>query len=68
MMRKTLQHSSFFIVVNLIVVLLGIYAYSQLKIQLTPQLPASDIYISIVNPGVKPDLIEKYATKPFEEV
>lgn len=68
MMRKTLQHSSFFIVVNLIVVLLGIYAYSQLKIQLTPQLPASDIYISIVNPGVKPDLIEKYVTKPFEEV
>lgn len=68
MIKKLLEHSSIFMVINIVVVLLGIYAYLQLKIQLLPNIPASNIYISIINPNVRPDLIEKYITKPFEEV
>ncbi|WP_341751300.1 efflux RND transporter permease subunit [Candidatus Tisiphia endosymbiont of Piscicola geometra] len=68
MIKRLLEHSSFFIVINIVVVLFGIYSYLQLKIQLLPNIPVSNIYISIINPNVKPDLIEKYTTKPFEEV
>ncbi len=68
MIKKFLEHSSIFIVVNIVIILFGVYSYLQLKIQLLPNLPISNIYISIVNPSVKPDLIEKYITKPFEEI
>ena len=53
---------------NIVIVILGIYSYLQLKIQLLPNLPVSNIYISIINPNVKPELIEKYTTRPFEEI
>ena len=68
MIKRILEHSSIFIVMNIVIVILGIYSYLQLKIQLLPNLPVSNIYISIINPNVKPELIEKYTTRPFEEI
>lgn len=65
---RLLQHGSVFIVINLIICLLGIYCYSKLKIKLIPELPVSSIYVTINNPGVKAQLIEKQITKPIEEV
>ena len=68
MVKKIVKHSSIFVVTNLVIIIIGIYSYFNLKIQLLPQLPPSKIYVSISYPGVKADLVEKQITKPFEEV
>ncbi|OIN84810.1 efflux RND transporter permease subunit [Francisella sp. TX07-6608] len=65
---RLLQHGSVFLVINLIICLLGVYCYSKLKIKLIPELPVSSIYVTINNPGVKAQLIEKQITKPMEEI
>ena len=48
MIKRILEHSSIFIVMNIVIVIFGIYSYLQLKIQLLPNLPVSNIYISII--------------------
>ena len=67
-MYKVIYHRSVFITIYIIIFLLGIYCYSKLKIQLTPETSPSNIYITISDPGSKSNLIEKQVTKPIEEI
>lgn len=67
-MYKVIYHHSVFITIYIIIFLLGVYCYSKLKIQLTPETSPSNIYITISDPGSKSNLIEKQVTKPIEEI
>lgn len=66
--KDIFTHHSFLLVINIVILILGCYAYSNLKIQLTPTLPLSSLYISIANPGVQQEIIEKHLTQPFENI
>jgi len=67
MKKEIINHHSFLFFINIIVLIIGCYAFFNLKVQLLPTLPNSTIYISILNPGVQQDIIEKNLTSKFED-
>ncbi|HLO78362.1 MAG TPA: efflux RND transporter permease subunit [Magnetospirillum sp.] len=61
-----IRHPVFAIVINLILALLGLYAFDKLSIRQMPKMEAPVVVITTAYAGASPDQVERQVTTPIE--
>ena len=65
--RFALNHPHFTIVVSLLMVALGVWAYLAIPVRMVPRIPTPDIGVVTQFPGMSAEDMERYITRPLEK-
>lgn len=65
--RFALNHPHFTLVVSLLMVALGVWAYLAIPVRMVPRIPTPDIGVVTQFPGMSAEDMERYITRPLEK-